>query len=258
MSACAPRRPSNQATCCALVIAFLFSTSARVDACTCLELSPSEAFARATHVFVGTVTGYEPPTVLTNSFGDHGRWTFETSRGWKGEPLEAVPVYSSIDPSSCGSQFEVGREYIVYASLRPEKAANWPEGTQFPVLLTGDCAGTRPIESASQDLSSLGEPVWHRGSAPAPFVLRQNRPNPFNPRTRIPFDLLKSATVTLRILDVSGRLVKTLASEILPAGRHEVVWDGREASGRESASGVYVFELRVQDRTSSRLMLLLR
>ncbi len=86
---------------------------------------------------------------------------------------------------------------------------------------------------------------------PAAFALAPNRPNPFNPRTTISFALPQAGHANLRILDLRGRLVRTLVTEDLPAGRHARIWDGTDTSGRPVASGVYLYRLDVdaQDGT---------
>jgi len=64
--------------------------------------------------------------------------------------------------------------------------------------------------------------------APGQFSLAQNYPNPFNPSTTIEFQLPQASHVTLKIYDLQGRLVKTLADGEFPAGTHRVKWDGRD------------------------------
>lgn len=72
------------------------------------------------------------------------------------------------------------------------------------------------------------------------ILLHPAVPNPFNPQTTIAFDLPQTQALSLRILDVSGRTVKTLlANEVLAAGRHEMLWNGRDARGRHCPSGIY-------------------
>jgi hypothetical protein len=68
-------------------------------------------------------------------------------------------------------------------------------------------------------------------------------PNPFNPRTTIGFALLRPAHVQLGVYDLQGALVRTLLAEPLPAGPHEIVWDGTDDGGRSLASGVYMARL---------------
>jgi len=69
--------------------------------------------------------------------------------------------------------------------------------------------------------------------------LKQNSPNPFNPVTTIKYATSKAGHVTLRIYNVQGALVKTLADKNVDAGQHEVSWDGRNQSGKPVSSGVY-------------------
>ena len=57
-------------------------------------------------------------------------------------------------------------------------------------------------------------------------------PNPFNPRTQLSFDLRRDGLVRIELFDLAGRRVAVLLDEVRPAGRVEVVWDGRDDSGR--------------------------
>ena len=68
-------------------------------------------------------------------------------------------------------------------------------------------------------------------------------PNPFNPRTTVAFELPHAAHARLVLHDLAGRLVRVLVDGSLPAGAHQVAWDGRDAAGREAASGLYVARL---------------
>jgi len=88
--------------------------------------------------------------------------------------------------------------------------------------------------------------------------LYQNIPNPFNPTTRIDFDLEKSDRVEVVVYDVAGRRVATLFSGQLGIGPHSVRWDGRTASGKLAASGVYWYELRTSQGKLSRSMVLMK
>lgn len=76
--------------------------------------------------------------------------------------------------------------------------------------------------------------------APARLALAVPQPNPFNPTTRLRFDVPRPGRVWLRVFTASGAHVRTLvAGETLAAGRHERIWDGRDDRGRALASGVY-------------------
>jgi len=84
----------------------------------------------------------------------------------------------------------------------------------------------------------------HAAESPKVFTLHQNAPNPFNPATSIPFSLAGSGSVRLVIHDALGRTVRTLVNGPRAAGKHTVVWDGRDDSGREVSSGVYICRMR--------------
>jgi hypothetical protein len=96
------------------------------------------------------------------------------------------------------------------------------------------------------------------GLAPAPGVLRQNVPNPFNPQTAIPFQLGAPAPVRLGVYRADGTWVATLANRLFPGGAQSVVWNGRDARGVRVASGPYVCRLDVGGRTESIKMMLVQ
>ena len=70
-------------------------------------------------------------------------------------------------------------------------------------------------------------------------TLLNNSPNPFNPVTKIKFAVEKSGNYAVKVYNVHGALVKTLANRNYDAGVHEVGWDGRNEAGGKAASGVY-------------------
>ena len=120
--------------------------------------------------------------------------------------------------------------------------------------------------SASSDLA-----VWQvdaiSDSTPVPFAsrLEQNYPNPFNPSTTLRFDVGaaaapegRTAAVSIRLYDVSGRVIAVLREGRLPAGRYSVTWDGRGTGGNPVASGLYFAELRLSGKVFVRKLVLLR
>ena len=88
---------------------------------------------------------------------------------------------------------------------------------------------------------------------PKEFKLYNNYPNPFNPTTKIKFDIPKSSYVKLIVYDVLGREIKTLVNEKLNAGRYEVSWPGRVYP-----SGVYFYKMVTDDYVSVKRMVLLK
>lgn len=90
------------------------------------------------------------------------------------------------------------------------------------------------------------------------FALYPNQPNPFNPSTKIKFSLNEATSVSLQILDASGRLVRTLLSENLPAGQYERLWNGKDNYGHRVASGVYFSSLVSPTEVAQQKMLLVK
>jgi hypothetical protein len=96
------------------------------------------------------------------------------------------------------------------------------------------------------------------GKAPVVTMLHPAAPNPFNPTTKLRFDLARAGMVSLEVLDVRGRRVRLLASGRLEAGRHLVTWDGRADLGWKAASGVYYARMRVNGRIWTQRLILLK
>jgi hypothetical protein len=93
---------------------------------------------------------------------------------------------------------------------------------------------------------------------PQAYALKENYPNPFNPSTRIDFDLPEASTVRLGIYDMLGCEVVLLVNGERPAGRHSVTWSGRDAQGMPVGSGIYFYRLQIGSYTAVRKMLLVR
>lgn len=92
---------------------------------------------------------------------------------------------------------------------------------------------------------------------PRSGITLSHSPNPFNASAHIEFTLDSAGPVTLRVLDVLGRHVQTLARGDYAPGVHSVTWSGTEADGRPAGSGVYFLELSTRGgRQTSRLLLL--
>ncbi len=86
---------------------------------------------------------------------------------------------------------------------------------------------------------------WNPTATPhAEKFFATNYPNPFNPTTRIEFNLPKAGHLALKIYNVRGELVKTLIDEARSAGSDHIMWDGTNDQGGSVSSGVYFYEAR--------------
>lgn len=80
-----------------------------------------------------------------------------------------------------------------------------------------------------------------------PAYLWTAQPNPFSSSTNIDFYLSEENTAQLNVYDVTGSKVATLINRSYVPGRHSIIWDGRDANSQRLSSGVYFFELRVEN-----------
>ncbi len=96
--------------------------------------------------------------------------------------------------------------------------------------------------SAAEIAITVTQPVdVANGEAPAAFAVGAPFPNPFLSAASITFELPQPADVSVTLFDAKGRIVKTLHAGLrMPAGRHAVVWDGRDDADRRVAAGVYL------------------
>jgi hypothetical protein len=88
---------------------------------------------------------------------------------------------------------------------------------------------------------------------PKDYKLYSNYPNPFNPVTKIAFDIPKSSETKLVVFDISGKVVETLVNQKLDAGKYEVIW-----SAENYSSGIYFYRFRSGNYTESKKMLLIK
>lgn len=167
---------------------------------------------------------------------------------------------------------------LLEEELREGDMANWI--TTYPMALANEIGlpGDRFWLGAYHlvavfDRALSGPEVFRNFSAgvPAPaisavevlptaeFRLHTNVPNPFNPVTRITFDLPRAQPVDLAVFDVAGRRVRQLlAGELQSPGRHTVVWDGRNQDDHTVGAGVYFYRIVAGPHRMTRKMLLLK
>ena len=98
---------------------------------------------------------------------------------------------------------------------------------------------------------------------PKDTILAQNYPNPFNPETWIPYQLSKSAEVSIHIHNIAGHLIRTLDLGLKSSGTYmtpstAAYWDGKNAAGESVASGIYFYTLQTADFAATRRMVILK
>jgi hypothetical protein len=100
--------------------------------------------------------------------------------------------------------------------------------------------------------------VGEFAGVPRELMLAANRPNPFSRGTEIRFGLPEAARISLKVYNVEGRVVATLADGQYPRGYHRVSWTGRDSKGVSVATGVYFYRLQTENKVLTRKMMMLK
>jgi len=114
--------------------------------------------------------------------------------------------------------------------------------------------------SAMKRISNLQKNEGPEKVTPPPekFILKQNRPNPFNPTTRIHYRIPIDTHASIAIFDEKGKKVVVLVDQKHEAGYHHVDWNSRDKSGNVVNGGVYFYQFQSKDYVKTRKMILLR
>ncbi|NOY78751.1 MAG: ammonia-forming cytochrome c nitrite reductase subunit c552 [Calditrichaeota bacterium] len=114
------------------------------------------------------------------------------------------------------------------------------------------------IQKSNEILNATGVKEETVAGSPTKFELFQNYPNPFNPSTKITYELPRASYVTLEVFNILGNRVCTLVKGKKKAGRHSIVWDGKDDLGHAVPNGVYVYRIQAGHRVDYRKMTLLK
>ena len=93
---------------------------------------------------------------------------------------------------------------------------------------------------------------------PSQYALSDNYPNPFNPSTRIQFQLPQSATVNLVIYNMVGQEIKRFTMTNLNAGYHSVMWNATNNDGAPVSNGVYLYQLQTDQFVQTKKMVFMK
>jgi hypothetical protein len=111
---------------------------------------------------------------------------------------------------------------------------------------------------STSDGQSWTKDITVEVAAPTDYKLYNNFPNPFNPSTKIVFDLPKASHVKLVIYDIVGREVALVADADYPAGYTELTWNGINKNGVIVSSGVYFYRVSTGSWSQVKKMLMLK
>ena len=100
--------------------------------------------------------------------------------------------------------------------------------------------------------------INERGNRPIRTKLLKNYPNPFNIQTRISFYLEKQSRINLTVYNISGKYITTLAHGDFGVGLHDVIWNGLDSNGKQTASGVYFYRFKTNSGIFTERMTLVK
>jgi len=119
-------------------------------------------------------------------------------------------------------------------------------------------SGRAEVRSVHPEVES-GQVFYSNPTAiPTKFALHQNEPNPFNPTTKVAFDMPVAGDVKISVFNVLGQNVTDLVDGYCEAGAHEIVWNGKDRAGAAVASGMYFYRIDTDQFTDTKKMVLLK
>ena len=225
-----------------------FATGGKIDAAPAIGEDRTIYFGSKDHTFYAL---YPDGTL---------KWTFPTTAG--------IVVSAAIDSDgtiyfgTAGSDTTTARVY----ALDPGGTLMWSYGLPARILSPPAIGsdGTLYIGCDDGNLYAFGTPTGvERKDRFQVFRYRllQNRPNPFiasSKGTVIRYGTARAGQVTLKLYDVTGRVVQTLVKGKKKAGLYSIPWDGRDSGEKKLASGIYFYRIQSRDFTATRKLILLR
>lgn len=201
----------------------------------------------------GTDAGVNHPIAYYKPLNTTGVWTPFTTSGFPTGGTEATAITIGRDTVYCAVDNEI---YLYPVS----SSSSWTLGYAYPVgqrinflyfddLLVGTETGLYGHLGAG-GVTDVSTPTI---VTPEAFTLRQNYPNPFNPGTTIAYELPAEANVTIRVYNIRGEHIVTLAEGVKRAGAHTI-----EFNGSSLPSGLYFYTVDVGHLRQTKRMLLLK
>ncbi|MCK9997400.1 MAG: right-handed parallel beta-helix repeat-containing protein [Candidatus Krumholzibacteria bacterium] len=161
-------------------------------------------------------------------------------------------------------------DWAILLSDMVSKDGNLSVDPQFCSVMPGEenrfhLKSTSPLAQAGSSCGVLGaKPVsctGEKGLVPVVSAAIANvmaAPNPFNPQTTVSFELAQAQDIRVSIYGLDGRLVHVLGEGMFNVGAHELVWKGRDHSGRQVSSGVYFVMVKGRQDTKKFKVTLLK
>jgi hypothetical protein len=223
-------------------------------------------------IFRGVIDAFFPPPEQQTTVTVSGTQSYDNAPGgWRASMAEMdssqapygdivalyqhhcfIPTVSALDLDVSDLFYGVATDPQLLTHT-PFHAVYFPAENQEHITITPENAAWFLFEVRGQPTEVAAAPA-----AGGRLVLHPNVPNPFNPTTRLEFDVPQAGVVDLSVFDTRGRHLVTLQHGEVAAGRHHTFWDGRLASGARAPSGVYTARLQGPGGTAARRLVLLQ
>jgi len=129
-----------------------------------------------------------------------------------------------------------------------------PDSTMSPCIDAGD---PNSLFDPDGTIADMGTYYYNQGTGTENYELKisnvklVNHPNPFNPTTTISFSIPEESKIELSIYNIKGQKIKSLLSDQIEAGEHTIVWNGTDDNNKPVSSGVYLYNLNVNNKTEA-------
>lgn len=179
-----------------------------------------------------------------------GRIVYSTPPGTNGEYIfEEVFRHAYPDDDGTSIQTSAGSYQFTFTYKRDTA---WADTSVYTVAFVQNDSNKEVLNSAKGHYSPIGVKN-NNNRIPKNYSLSQNYPNPFNPQTSIKFTLPKRVNLTLKVYNMLGAEVKTVAEGVHNAGEYNIIFDGSNLS-----SGIYFYRLTAGEFTETRKMMLVK
>lgn len=156
-------------------------------------------------------------------------WRTESEKDsylWLVERSASAPgTYTEIGSLPAAGNSASPRDYSFTDNSIPQPGAYWYRLTE--VALNGDRTVFGPVVIQASDFRPLS------------FALAPAFPNPFTRRAAVRYQLPQSSRASLKVYNIAGQLVRTLADGVQPPGYYSAAWDGTSDKGERLSAGVY-------------------
>ncbi len=201
--------------------------------------------------------------------GGRALWTTDGGNTWNIGASGVTQYLNSIAFTDTLTGFAVSDNGLIIKST--DGGRNWLPDTSkcyanFPAVFALDSTHVWTVGSFGMVLGwgEAGNTGIEQGSTGAggqgrkDIALGQSYPNPTRGIASFEYELAKTEKVRVRVYNIAGQAVRTLVEGLEPAGRHVVVWDGKDAYGRKAGSGTYFYCFEAGGRKAVRKLIVIR